>query len=83
MMGIKSEISKYEELLKEYQLYKRFLDDVSPEVDVPFILIGSLRVAPNYNDSYNPLIYILIPVGKLFPIFNFRKFERTGLSKRR
>ena len=32
MMGIKSEISKYEELLKEYQLYKKFLDDVSPEV---------------------------------------------------
>ncbi|XP_067933536.1 cilia- and flagella-associated protein 100-like [Watersipora subatra] len=31
MMGIKSEISKYEELLKEYQLYKKFLDDVSPE----------------------------------------------------
>ena len=32
MMGIKSEISKYEELLKEYQLYKKFLDDVSPQV---------------------------------------------------
>lgn len=32
MMGIRSEISKYEELLKEYQLYKKFLDDVSPEV---------------------------------------------------
>lgn len=39
MMGIKSEISKYEELLKEYQLYKKFLDDVSPEVSITVISI--------------------------------------------
>ncbi|XP_076448152.1 cilia- and flagella-associated protein 100-like [Babylonia areolata] len=30
MMAIKSEISKYEDTLKEYQLYKRFLDTLTP-----------------------------------------------------
>ncbi|KAL8558193.1 hypothetical protein ACOMHN_036282 [Nucella lapillus] len=30
MMAIKSEISKYEDTLKEYQLYKRFLDALTP-----------------------------------------------------
>lgn len=30
MMSIKSEISKYEEMLKEYQLYKRFLESLTP-----------------------------------------------------
>ncbi|XP_013381774.1 cilia- and flagella-associated protein 100 isoform X1 [Lingula anatina] len=32
MMGIRSEISKYEELLKEYQLYKGFLESLTPNV---------------------------------------------------
>lgn len=31
MMGIKSEISKYEDTLKEYQLYRGFLDTLIPE----------------------------------------------------
>lgn len=44
MMGIKSEISKYEELLKEYQLYKKFLDDVSPQVIVSVNFEGIQRV---------------------------------------
>lgn len=44
MMGIKSEISKYEELLKEYQLYKKFLDDVSPEVKYNFQQVYSLYI---------------------------------------
>ncbi|KAK7102985.1 cilia- and flagella-associated protein 100-like [Littorina saxatilis] len=30
MMAIKSEISKYEDTLKEYQLYRRFLDTLTP-----------------------------------------------------
>ena len=33
MMSIKSEISKYEDTLKEYQLYKDFLDDLTPKVN--------------------------------------------------
>lgn len=32
MMAIKSEISKYEDTLKEYQLYKKFLETLSPKV---------------------------------------------------
>jgi len=32
IMSIKSEISKYEDTLKEYQLYKRFLLSVTPKV---------------------------------------------------
>ena len=32
MMAIKSEISKYEDTLKEYQLYKRFLESLTPKV---------------------------------------------------
>ena len=34
MMAIKSEISKYEETLKEYQLYKKFLDALTPKVRI-------------------------------------------------
>ena len=33
MMAIKSEISKYEDTLKEYQLYKKFLDALTPKVN--------------------------------------------------
>ena len=32
MMAIKSEISKYEDTLKEYQLYKKFLESLTPRV---------------------------------------------------
>ena len=32
MMAIKSEISKSEDTLKEYQLYRRFLDSLAPPV---------------------------------------------------
>jgi uncharacterized protein YlxW (UPF0749 family) len=32
MMAVKSEISKYEDTLKEYQLYKKFLSSVTPKV---------------------------------------------------
>jgi hypothetical protein len=32
MMAVKSEISKYEDTLKEYQLYKKFLDALTPQV---------------------------------------------------
>ena len=32
MMAIRSEISKYEDTLKEYQLYKRFLEALTPKV---------------------------------------------------
>jgi wobble nucleotide-excising tRNase len=32
MMTIKSEISKYEDTLKEYQMYKNFLISVTPKV---------------------------------------------------
>ena len=32
MMGIRSEISKYEDTLKEYLLYKRFLEALTPKV---------------------------------------------------
>ncbi|XP_064633102.1 cilia- and flagella-associated protein 100-like isoform X2 [Lineus longissimus] len=31
MMAVKSEISKYEDTLKEYQLYKKFLDALTPQ----------------------------------------------------
>jgi len=36
IMAIKSEISKYEDTLKEYQLYKRFLFSVTPKVILIF-----------------------------------------------
>ena len=32
MMGYRSEISKYEETLKEYRLYKAFLEALTPKV---------------------------------------------------
>ena len=32
MMAVKSEISKYEDTLKEYQLYKKFLEALTPKV---------------------------------------------------
>lgn len=32
MMAIKSEISKYEDTLKEYQMYRKFLDNLTPQV---------------------------------------------------
>jgi len=38
IMAIKSEISKYEDTLKEYQLYKRFLFSVTPKVVLLFIV---------------------------------------------
>ncbi|XP_055999216.1 cilia- and flagella-associated protein 100-like isoform X1 [Ostrea edulis] len=31
MMAIKSEISKYEDTLKEYQMYRKFLDNLTPQ----------------------------------------------------
>lgn len=34
MMTIKSDISKYEDTLKEYLLYKRFLESLTPSVRV-------------------------------------------------
>ena len=33
MMSIKSEISKYEDQLKEYQMYRQFLESLSPKVN--------------------------------------------------
>ena len=35
MMSIKSEISKYEDTLKEYQLYRAFLESLTPKVCIP------------------------------------------------
>lgn len=32
MMAIKSEISKYEDTLKEYHMYRKFLDNLTPQV---------------------------------------------------
>ena len=32
MMSIKSEISKYEDTLKEYQMYRSFLENLTPPV---------------------------------------------------
>ena len=32
MMAIRSEISKYEDTLKEYQMYKKFLEALTPKV---------------------------------------------------
>ena len=43
MMSIKSEISKYEDTLKEYQLYKRFLEALTPKVSRVFIDVDVLR----------------------------------------
>lgn len=40
MMTIKSEISKYEDTLKEYQLYKNFLISVTPKVCCDYLLCG-------------------------------------------
>ena len=43
MMAIKSEISKYEDTLKEYQLYRRFLDGLTPPVRQKLMHTSSLR----------------------------------------
>lgn len=32
MIGIKSEMAKYEDTLKEYQMYRQFLDSLIPQV---------------------------------------------------
>lgn len=32
MMGIKSEIAKYEDTLKEYEMYRHFLESLIPQV---------------------------------------------------
>lgn len=37
IMSIKSEISKYEEMLKEYQQYRRFLEALTPPVSIFYI----------------------------------------------
>jgi hypothetical protein len=34
IMTIKSEISKFEDILKEYQMYRKFLDNLTPQVCV-------------------------------------------------
>ena len=39
MMAVKSEISKYEDTLKEYQLYKRFLEALTPSVGYCWIYL--------------------------------------------
>ncbi len=43
MMAIKSEISKYEDTLKEYLLYKRFLEALTPKVSIIFIVRLTLK----------------------------------------
>ena len=40
MMAIRSEISKYEDTLKEYQLYKKFLEELAPKVCIIVLLSG-------------------------------------------
>jgi len=48
IMAIKSEISKYEDTLKEYQLYKRFLFSVTPKVVLLFIVSLLLILSTYY-----------------------------------
>jgi hypothetical protein len=59
MMAIKSEISKYEDTLKEYQLYKKFLSSVTPKVCID---VGSIRQLVGFliktHDIYNEEIEI-------------------------
>lgn len=47
MMAIKSEISKYEDTLKEYQMYRKFLDNLTPQVcpfwHVTLIIIDKMK----------------------------------------
>jgi hypothetical protein len=60
MMGIKSEISKSEDTLKEYQLYKKFLEALTPKVQA---LVIVYRVPKNlyvteiqcYKSIYNTI----------------------------
>lgn len=47
MMTIKSEISKHEETLKEYQMYKRFLESLTPPVKENFY----------FNIFFNKLVF--------------------------
>jgi len=42
IMAMKSEIAKYEDTLKEYQLYKRFLFSVTPKVSFVIEIILKL-----------------------------------------
>ena len=44
MMAIRSEISKYEDTLKEYQLYKKFLEALTPKVLTVLFLTSCQRI---------------------------------------
>jgi len=52
IMAIKSEISKYEDTLKEYQLYKKFLFTVTPKVISVLVLLNLLKL-PKCTLCYN------------------------------
>ena len=58
MMAIKSEISKYEDTLKEYQLYKKFLEALTPRV-------GLVDSNPNKRCQLHYLTHcgLVTPVG--------------------
>ena len=53
MMAIKSEISKYEDTLKEYQMYRTFLENLTPPVCKEFKM---LHKKPNSLQNVNNLI---------------------------
>ena len=65
MMAIKSEISKHEDILKEYMLYKKFLERLtSPVWNTNVLTLPSVNMGPPYfahNKSY------LIIFGHIFP----------------
>ena len=49
MMAVKSEISKYEDTLKEYQLYKRFLEALTPKVGLVYGFIPFVKRVPQFT----------------------------------
>ena len=54
MMAIKSEISKYEDTLKEYQLYRRFLDALTPPVRRK-----TMKTSPHHIHVMNEVVFFV------------------------
>ena len=58
MMAIRSEISKYEDTLKEYQLYKKFLEALTPKVMSHMFMTAPQHMYLGRNFLFN-LFFIL------------------------
>ena len=78
MMAIKSEISKNEDTLKDYMLYKQFLDTLTPQVCSCCCVITSCSC--NLNSPKKSLHYFLQKEFK--EKARLRRLEKVNFVKR-